>query len=89
MNQNLSSYYIFYIAAKSGNISAASKELFISQPAVSKSISKLEANLNVRLLIRNSRGVILTNEGKILYERLAEAFHSIELGEEQLKSVRN
>ena len=85
MNHNLSSYYIFYMAAKSGNISAASKELFISQPAVSKSISKLEANLNVRLLIRNSRGVILTNEGKILYERLAEAFHSIELGEEQLK----
>ena len=46
MTQNLSSYYVFYMVAKLGNISAASKELFISQPAVSKSINKLENNLN-------------------------------------------
>ena len=77
MTQNLSSYYVFYIAAKTGNISAASKELYISQPAVSKSITKLEANLNTKLLIRSSRGVTLTREGEILYERLKEAFHSI------------
>lgn len=85
MNQNLSSYYVFYMVAKTGNISAASKELFISQPAVSKSVTKLESNLNTKLLIRSSRGVTLTNEGKILYDRLQEAFHAIELGEEQLK----
>ena len=68
-----------------GNISAASKELFISQPAVSKSVTKLENSLNTKLLVRGSRGVTLTNEGRILYERLQEAFHAIELGEEQLK----
>lgn len=85
MTQNLSSYYIFYIVAKLGNISAASRELFISQPAVSKSINKLECNLNTKLLLRNSRGVTMTKEGEILYERLKEAFHAIELGEEQLK----
>lgn len=85
MNQNLSSYYVFYMVVKKGNISAASKELFISQPAVSKSVTKLENNLNTKLLIRSSRGVTLTKEGRILYERLQEAFHAIELGEEQLK----
>lgn len=85
MNQNLSSYYVFYMVVKKGNISAASKELFISQPAVSKSVTKLENNLNTKLLIRSSRGVTLTREGKILYERLVDAFHAIELGEEQLK----
>lgn len=85
MTQNLSSYYVFYIAAKTGNISAASKELYISQPAVSKSITKLEANLNAKLLVRSSRGVTLTREGEVLYERLKEAFHAIELGEEQLR----
>lgn len=85
MNQNLSSYYVFYMVVKKGNISAASKELFISQPAVSKSVTKLENNLNTKLLIRSSRGVTLTREGKILYERLEDAFHAIELGEEQLK----
>lgn len=85
MTQNLSAYYVFYIVAKLGNISAASKELFISQPAVSKAISKLESNLNTRLLVRSSRGVSPTKEGEILYARLKEAFHAIELGEEQLK----
>lgn len=85
MNQNLSSYYVFYMVVKKGNISAASKELFISQPAVSKSVTKLENNLNTKLLVRSSRGVTLTAEGKILYDRLCEAFHAIELGEEQLK----
>lgn len=85
MTQNLSSYYVFYMVAKLGNISAASKELFISQPAVSKSIHKLEASLDTKLLIRSSRGVAMTKEGEILYERLKEAFHAIELGEEQLK----
>lgn len=85
MNQNLSSYYVFYMVVKKGNISAASKELFISQPAVSKSVTKLENNLNTKLLNRGSRGVSLTREGKILYERLEDAFHAIELGEEQLK----
>ena len=84
MNQNLSSYYVFYMVVNKGNISAASKELFISQPAVSKSVTKLENSLNTKLLVRGSRGVTLTNEGRILYERLQEAFHAIELGEEQL-----
>ena len=42
MNQNLSLYRIFYTVALTGNISHAADELFISQPAVSKSIRKLE-----------------------------------------------
>ena len=37
MNQNLSSYWIFYTVANAGNISKAAKELYISQPAISKS----------------------------------------------------
>ena len=77
------------MVVKKGNISAASKELFISQPAVSKSVTKLESSLNTKLLIRSSRGVALTKEGKILYDRLQEAFHAIELGEEQLKYESN
>ena len=39
MNQNLSSYWIFYTVANAGNISKAAKELYISQPAISKSIN--------------------------------------------------
>ena len=49
MNQNLSSYWIFYTVANAGNISKAAKELYISQPAISKSIQKLEENLGCKL----------------------------------------
>mgnify|MGYP002230844068 CR=1 FL=1 len=45
MEQNLSQYKIFYEVAKAGNISKAAKELYISQPAISKAISKLEDSL--------------------------------------------
>ena len=84
-NQNLNLYYIFYVTAGCGNISLAAKELFISQPAISKAISKLETNLGCVLFTRNSRGVKLTVEGEVLYKQLDTAFHAISLGEETLK----
>ena len=85
MNQNLSSYWIFYTVANAGNISKAAKELYISQPAISKSIQKLEENLNCKLFSRSSRGVVLTDEGKLLYDHVSSAFETLTLGEEKLK----
>ena len=46
MEQNLSLYRIFYEVAQTGNISRAAKNLYISQPAISKAISKLEDSLD-------------------------------------------
>ncbi|MDO5294054.1 MAG: LysR family transcriptional regulator [bacterium] len=89
MDQNLSSYRIFYVVAKEGNISKASKELFISQPAISKSISKLEASLDVILFHRNSRGVVLTDEGQILYEACASAFDTLNLANKRIDKIKN
>lgn len=85
MNQNLSSYWIFYTVANAGNISKAAKELYISQPAISKSIQKLEESLNCKLFSRSSRGVILTEEGNLLYGHVKEAFETLSLGENKLK----
>jgi len=85
MNQNLSSYWIFYTVANAGNISKAAKELYISQPAISKSIQKLEENLNCKLFSRSSRGVILTDEGTLLYDHVKEAFETLNVGEDKLK----
>lgn len=85
MEQNLNQYSIFYAVAKAGKISAASEELFISQPAVSKAISKLEENLKTKLFLRNPRGVALTAEGLVLFEHLKTAFDSIEAGEGKIK----
>ena len=87
MDQNLSLYKVFYTVANTGNISKAAAELFISQPAISKSIRKLEQNLEVTLFSRNSRGVQLTEEGEILYDYVQKAFYSLQLGEAQLKKI--
>lgn len=85
MNQNLSSYRIFYTVANAGNISKAAKELYISQPAISKSIQKLEESVGCRLFSRSSRGVVLTEEGRLLYEHVSTAFETLTIGEEKLK----
>lgn len=57
MEQHLSLYRIFYTVANTGNISQAAKQLYNSQPAISKSISRLEESLGVTLFSRSSRGV--------------------------------
>ena len=89
MDQNLSLYKVFYTVANTGNISKAASELFISQPAISKSIRKLEQSLDVTLFSRNSRGVQLTEEGEILYGYVQSAFYSLHLGEAQLQKIND
>lgn len=88
MDQNLSQYKIFYEVAKAGNISKAAKELYISQPAISKSISKLEDSLSVSLFSRNSRGVQLTAEGQMLFDHVSTAFDALNRGEQELKRIK-
>ncbi len=87
MEGTLNLYHIFQAVARSGNISQAAKELYISQPAVSKSISRLEELLNTTLFYRSSRGVSLTEEGALLQEQIQKAFDSIAYGEEQLRKI--
>ena len=89
MEQNLSQYKIFYEVAKAGNISKAAKELYISQPAISKAINKLEDSLGLSCLHRSSRGVQLTSEGEILFEHTREAFDALDRGKQELKRFRN
>lgn len=86
MVQSLSCYRIFYTVAKTKNISKAAKELYISQPAISKSIQKLEDSLGCELFRRSSRGVILTEEGELLFTHVSSAFETLSLGEDKLKN---
>ncbi|MBB2182240.1 LysR family transcriptional regulator [Lachnospiraceae bacterium MD1] len=89
MNQNLPLYHIFNCVAENENISRAAKQLFISQPAVSKAISNLEESLQVTLFIRNSRGVKLTDEGKLLYEHTRIAFDALSKAEENIIRIHD
>ncbi len=63
-------YRIFVAVAKEENITKASQNLNISQPAITKQIKNLENQLSIKLLERKSKGVALTIEGKNLYEKL-------------------
>lgn len=87
MEQNLSLYHIFNTTAETENISKAAKELYISQPAISKAIGRLEKSLGTVLFTRTSRGVHLTPEGKILYEYTRSAFDTLTLGEANMKHM--
>jgi DNA-binding transcriptional LysR family regulator len=79
---------VFNCVAETGNISQASRLLYVSQPAVSKSISSLEEIMNLTLFIRNSRGVKLTEEGQILYQYTKQAFDILRQGEERLAHMK-
>ena len=89
MDTTLSLYRIFYTVAQCGSISAAARHLYISQPAISKAISKLEDSLSTVLFTRNSRGVQLTEEGQILFEHTSSAFEQLNAGELELSVCGN
>ena len=88
MAVKLELYRVFKEVAETGNITAAAQALYISQSAVSQSIKQLENELQTRLFARNSRGVSLTGEGKMLYEYVRSAIGLLENGEEKLSQTR-
>ncbi len=82
---NLNRYEIFICAAECGSISGAAKRLFISQPAVSASIKKLEESLGCTLFIRKSKGIELTESGRQLYTGASTALKSLYETENNLR----
>lgn len=82
---NLNLYKTFYEVAKSGSISAASKHLYVSQPATSRAIKKLEEQLNITLFYRNLNGMELTHKGKELLFYIEEAYNSLLIGERNVR----
>ena len=77
-------YRVFRQVAHSGSFSAAAKELYISQPAVSQAMAQLEQSLEHPLLIRGRRGVSLTPEGKLLLNYVESGLDMLAAGEERL-----
>lgn len=86
---NLSKYKIFLAVAECNSISKAAAQLYISQPAVSITIRKLEDNLNTTLFLRKSKGVELTENGRKLYENAKRAFQILSETEANLRFRQN
>lgn len=65
---------VFFAIAENRSVSGASRQLFISQSSLSKTLNRLEENLDIHLFDRNATGVVLTQEGSVLYHRLKTAY---------------
>lgn len=77
MNINLEFYKIFCEVARNRSFSKAAKKLYISQPAITQTIQKLEQQLGAKLFYRNNNGVTLTEEGKHIYEYIKDSMEII------------
>ena len=76
-NINLNLYKTFYDVAKNGSISKAAQYSYTSQPAISKSIKRLEEELEVQLFYRNLNGVELTEKGKELLYYVEKSYNNL------------
>ncbi len=87
MSINLERYRVFYHAAQAGSLSRAAEELYLSQPAVSQAVKQLESDVGCPLFVRMARGVRLTEEGKVLFSYIAQAYRLIETGERKVAEL--
>jgi DNA-binding transcriptional LysR family regulator len=87
VNITLSQLDAFLAIAERLNMSVAAGAVFMSQSALSKSMTRLENCLNVQLFIRGNRGVGLTPEGEYLYDALKGPFSMIQNAINEVKSV--
>lgn len=89
MNINFELYKVFFEVANEKSISKGAEKLMISQPAVTQSIKTLEGELGGQLFIRTPKGVILTNEGEILYNYIKEGMGYFINGSNKFASLKN
>ena len=84
MDINLELYKCFYYVATTLSFSEASRQLFISQSAVSQGIKSLEKKLGHELFFRSTKKVSLTPEGEVLLQHVKPALEMLSQGEAQL-----
>ncbi|HSY85678.1 MAG TPA: LysR family transcriptional regulator [Verrucomicrobiae bacterium] len=80
---------IFHAVAEAGSFTHAGESLNLSQSAVSRQISALEESLNVSLFHRHARGLILTEQGELLYRTAHEVFAKLAMAEAQLSESKD
>lgn len=72
---------IFHAAAEAGSFTHAGEHLHMSQSAVSRQISALEADLKVTLFHRHARGLVLTEQGELLHRTVSDVFAKLQTAE--------
>ncbi|CAA7619153.1 Transcriptional regulator [Candidatus Terasakiella magnetica] len=79
---------VFHAVAEAGSFTHAGEVLNLSQSAVSRQISALEESLNLPLFHRHARGLILTEQGELLYRTAREVFSKLAMTEAMLTESR-
>jgi DNA-binding transcriptional LysR family regulator len=79
---------VFHAAAEAGSFTHAGEKLSLSQSAVSRQVSALEQELNAPLFHRHARGLILTEQGEMLYRTAHEVFMKLEAARTKLTDSR-
>jgi DNA-binding transcriptional LysR family regulator len=75
---------IFHAAAEAGSFTHAADRLHLSQSAISRQVSALEAEINTKLFHRHARGLILTEQGELLYRTAHDVLMKLETVKIQL-----
>lgn len=86
-NVNFELYKVFYYVAKHKNLTRAAEELFISQPAITQSIKKLEEQIGYTLFYRTKHGMNLTKEGEILLDYLKDPIECLQKGKSRIEEI--
>lgn len=86
-NVNFELYKVFYYVAKNKNLTRAAEELFISQPAITQSIKKLEEQIGYSLFYRTKHGMNLSKEGEILFAYLKEPIECLQSGKRKIEEL--
>jgi DNA-binding transcriptional LysR family regulator len=79
---------VFHAAAEAGSFTHAGEQLGLSQSAVSRQVSALEQELTVSLFHRHARGLILTEQGELLYRTAHDVFMKLESARAKLTDSR-
>jgi DNA-binding transcriptional LysR family regulator len=85
---NLNQLKIFYFAAKYGNLSLAAEALYITQPAVTKGIQRLQEYYGVKFVNRFGKKLALTDAGEILYDIAEKIFEMESKAEESISDFQ-
>ena len=85
---NLNQLKIFYLAAKKGNLSMAARELFITQPAVTKGIQRLQEFYDMKFVDHIGKKLLLTDAGEVLFEIAEKIFELESQAEESIRDFQ-
>ncbi|KRD82460.1 LysR family transcriptional regulator [Bacillus sp. Root147] len=85
----LAQYIAFHTLIDTGNFTETGLKLNLTQSSISHAISNLEAELDLSLIIRNRNNIVLTNEGKIVYEHISKILQEQQHLENTVSNLKN